>query len=195
MSVVESLDRPRREQARRERRLQVVPDSAGQPSRAPFVLLVVVILGVGLVGLLLLNTSLQQGSFAIHDLNRTTSQLEERQGVLEQRVATLQAPETLASRAQSMGMVPNTNPVFLRLSDGVVLGDAVPAKPRVTAQPTPTGTPGGQATPPAGQQTVPPGRVTPGPNGRPTPAPTQPSGQGQNHPSRAPTVPTTGGNP
>jgi hypothetical protein len=143
MSVLEGLARVRSqpgEGSQRERRLQVVPPLAGSSPRAPFVLLVVVILGGGLVVLLLLNTTLQQGSFAIHDLVRQTSALEERQGDLEQKVARLKAPESLATRAEAMGMVPNTNPVFLRLSDGAVLGNAVPARPRPkpTAKTTPT---------------------------------------------------------
>jgi len=149
---------------------------AGSSPRAPFVLLVVAILAVGLVGLLLLNTSLQQGSFAIHDLARQTSALEERQTALEQQVARLKAPESLAARAQHMGMVPNTNPVFLRLGDGAVLGDAVPARPRPTPTPKPTATgvvastPG--ATPLATPGATPAGVPVSGPKHTPRPTPT-----------------------
>ncbi len=161
MSALESTAPSRRGQElwpqvgvpqRRERWLRVVPDRAEPPARAPFVLLVVVILGVGLVGLLLLNTSLQRGSFAIHDLKRQTALLEEREGALQQKVAKLKAPANLARRAEDIGMVPNTNPVFLRLGDAKVLGDAVPAKARPV--PTPAATP---AVPPA----VPPAAPAP----------------------------------
>ncbi len=144
MSILESLARPRRE-PEPERRLQVVPQVEVSRSRSPFVLLVVVVLGAGLVGLLLLNTTLQQGAFAIHDLKVANSQLEERQGSLEHRVARLKAPENLAGRAQAIGMVPNTNPVFLRLSDAAILGTAVPARARPTPKPAPKTTP--QVTP------------------------------------------------
>lgn len=137
MSLIENLARSWREPDQPERKLHVVPHQAEAPAKGPFVLLVVAILGVGLVGLLLLNTSLQRGSFAIHDLKRQTSALAEREEVLDQRVARLKAPENLADRARHMGMVPNANPVFLRLSDGAVLGDAVPAEPQVTPKPKP----------------------------------------------------------
>ncbi len=164
MSALESLNRPVREVAPRPR-LRVVPKPEPQPSRAPFVMLVVAVLSAGLLGLLLLNTTVQQGSFTIHDLSRRTTLLEDRQAALEQRVAAMRAPEHLAGQAERLGMVPNTNPVFLRLSDGAVLGDAVPAKARQTPAPTPsanagdsispqvpTGQPGSQADTPSGTQ-------------------------------------------
>lgn len=148
MSLLHSKPTPSREPTPRKSTLRVVPRPEPAPSRAPFVFLVVLILGVGLVGLLLLNTSLQRGSFAIHELRRTTAELEERQGQLEQRVARLESPEVLARRARSLGMVPNTNPVFLRLPDGAVLGDAVPASPPPKPRPTPgpSGQPNATAT-------------------------------------------------
>lgn len=182
MSFLDNLARarPRREPESRGRQLHVVPTPAESPSRTPFVLLVVLVLSVGLVGLLLLNTTLQQGAFAIHDLARTTTSLEERQGVLEQRVAQLKAPDNLARRAQAIGMVPNTNPVFLRLSDGAVLGSAVPARPRPTPKPKPT------AKPPAAT----PGQPTPG---QPTPPAAAVGGQPQNAPSPAGSEPLPGG--
>lgn len=142
MSLLDILDPARREPVpERERWLDVVPKAPFKAPRVPFVLLVLAVLGVGLVGLLLLNTSLQQGSFAIHDLQRQTSLLADRQSELERKVAVLQAPENLAARAVKLGMVPNPNPAFLRLSDGKVLGDPTPAtappkpKPKVAAKP------------------------------------------------------------
>ncbi|MEQ7123283.1 hypothetical protein ABN034_02070 [Actinopolymorpha sp. B11F2] len=178
MSLIESLARPWREPDQPERQLRVVPARAEAPARAPFVLLVVAILGVGLVGLLLLNTSLQRGSFAIHDLKRQTSMLAEREEDLDQRVARLKAPENLAGRAQRMGMVPNANPVFLRLSDGAVLGEAVPAEARVKPRPKPK-----PSSTPAG--------ATAGSPARPTATPGQTPVQ---TPQVSPTPPTPGGN-
>ncbi|HEY8457918.1 MAG TPA: septum formation initiator family protein [Actinopolymorphaceae bacterium] len=112
-----------------QRRLYPVPDRVVQAGPVPFVLLVVGILGIGLVGLLLLNTSLQRGSFEIHDLVTQNAELEDRETALRQQVARLKAPESLDRRARALGMVPNQNPVFLRLSDGAVLGSAEPAQP------------------------------------------------------------------
>lgn len=127
MSVREILARPWQESdaasARQRPGLRVVPESSPQRSRVPFVVLMLGVLAVGLVGLLLVNTSLQQGSFVIHDLETTSSKLDDRHSVLEQRVAGLRAPDELARRARNLGMEPNTSPLFLRLSDGKVLGE------------------------------------------------------------------------
>lgn len=107
-------------------RLRVVDDAPFRPPRMPFVLFVVVLLVAGLVGLLLLNTGLQQGTFRVTELNKQAQQLRDQQEALEHQVRTLEAPQNLADRALRLGMVPNPNPVFLRLSDGKVLG--VPAQ-------------------------------------------------------------------
>lgn len=108
--------------------ISVVPDAPQRAAVAPFVVLVLVVLGVGLVGLLLLNTSLQQGSFLIHDLQAQASELRERQDELSRRVAVAQAPDTLAKRAKSLGMVVNDKPGYLRLDDGTVTGNPEPAR-------------------------------------------------------------------
>jgi hypothetical protein len=103
-------------------RLTVVDDRPFRAPRMPFVLFVVAMLGAGLVGLLLLNTSLQQGTFRVTELNQQAKDLRDQQEELERQVQSLEAPQNLADRALRLGMVPNPNPVFLRLSDGRVLG-------------------------------------------------------------------------
>lgn len=109
-------------------RLWVVDEAPFRPPRMPFVLFVVVLLVAGLVGLLLLNTGLQQGTFRVTSLTKQAQDLRDQQEGLEHQVRTLEAPDNLAGRALKLGMVPNPNPVFLRLSDGKVLG--VPQKGR-----------------------------------------------------------------
>jgi hypothetical protein len=111
---------------RPEPKLRVVYGAPFRPPRMPFVIFVVSLLAAGLVGLLLLNTELQGGTFQVTKLNNQASQLRDQQEGLEKQVRTLESPQNLADRALRMGMVPNPNPVFLRLSDGKVLG--VPAQ-------------------------------------------------------------------
>jgi cell division protein FtsB len=108
-----------------EPRLRVVYGAPFRPPRMPFVIFVVSLLAAGLVGLLLLNTELQRGTFQVTKLNAQADGLRDQQEQLERQVRTLESPQNLADRALRMGMVPNPNPVFLRLSDGQVLG--VPA--------------------------------------------------------------------
>jgi outer membrane biosynthesis protein TonB len=129
---------------RQEPKLRVVYGAPFRPPRMPFVIFVVSLLAAGLVGLLLLNTELQRGTFQVTALNQQADQLRDQQEQLERQVRTLESPQNLADRSLRMGMVPNPNPVFLRLSDGKVLG--VPAEGRAgtgTAMfgpDTPTGT-------------------------------------------------------
>lgn len=96
-------------------------------ARAPFVAAVLAILAVGLIGLLGLNTALAQDSFRLHRLQVSNKDLADREQVLRAEVDRLQAPAALAALAQAQGMVPGGPPVFLRLPDGVVLGEPVPA--------------------------------------------------------------------
>jgi cell division protein FtsB len=93
--------------------LRTVPTAALRSRRAPFVVLVLLLLGVGLVGLLVLNTSLQQASFELTDLERETTVLRDRQTALAEEAARRAAPGSLADRARSLGMVLNESPVFL----------------------------------------------------------------------------------
>ncbi|MEV6284771.1 hypothetical protein [Kribbella sp. NPDC051770] len=111
---------------KQEPKLRIVYGAPFRPPRMPFVIFVVSLLAAGLVGLLLLNTELQRGTFEVTALNQQADQLRDQQEQLERQVRTLESPQNLADRSLRMGMVPNPNPVFLRLSDGRVLG--VPAE-------------------------------------------------------------------
>jgi hypothetical protein len=132
--------------AKAQPRLRVVYGAPFRPPRMPFVIFVVSLLAAGLVGLLLLNTELQRGTFAITALSSQADQLRDQQEQLEKQVRTLESPQNLSDRALRMGMVPNPNPVFLRLSDGRVLG--VPAEGKAGAGTTMFG-PGTPTTKPA----------------------------------------------
>lgn len=134
---------PRATQAASRPRLRVVAPPRPAPRRAPFVVLVLVLLVAGLGTLLLLNTVLAQGAFRVEDLQRQVSLLTEEEEGLQQQVARLAAPARLARQARALGMVPMTTPAFLRTSDGAVLGRARPATgvvpqwARPVAQPRP----------------------------------------------------------
>ncbi|MEU4211457.1 septum formation initiator family protein [Streptomyces sp. NPDC026206] len=113
--------------ARRGARLgRLLPAGAVSARRTPFVLLVVVLLGSGLISLLLLNSSLNQGSFDLSRLQRKTTELTDEQQALQQEVDQLAAPDALERRARELGMVPGGSPAFLN-SDGTVSGSPAPA--------------------------------------------------------------------
>ncbi len=102
--------------------LTVVPKAAARTPRMPFVLLVVIILGVGLVGLLVLNTSLERGAYTSGALQVQAARLDARQQALEKSVAADQQPLRLAKRAERLGMVQNTSLAFIQLHSGKVVG-------------------------------------------------------------------------
>lgn len=108
--------------------LRLVPQGRSQAARTPFAVVLVVVLGGGLLGLLLLNTLVAQGSFTLHDLTKQSRALQQRQEELAGQVQALQAPEQLAVAATRLGMVPGGPPAFLRLPDGRVLGSPTAGK-------------------------------------------------------------------
>ncbi|MGK5642988.1 FtsB family cell division protein, partial [Streptomyces sp. URMC 126] len=126
---------------------RLLPAGTGGARRTPFVLLVVVLLGSGLIGLLLLNSSLNQGSFELSRLQRRTTELTDRQQALQQEVDQLAAPDALERRARELGMVPGGSPAFLN-PDGTVSGVPAPA-PEAGAAPADGADPAAYLPPPA----------------------------------------------
>jgi len=123
-------------------RLTVVPRRRRpQAPRLPFAILVGVVLLAGVVGLLMFNTSMQQASFTATALEASAGALHAEEQSLRMELDRLRDPQQVATRAEQLGMVPMANPAFLRLSDGRILGSAVPAAPtdgqRITPLPLP----------------------------------------------------------
>jgi len=112
--------------------LRIVPRGTPRLGRNAFGLLIGALLACGLMAVLLLNTVLAQGAFAIHSLEEEATALEIRQQALEQEVAILDTPGSLARRARDLGMVRSPLAAYLRLSDGRVLGvpTVTPGRPR-----------------------------------------------------------------
>jgi hypothetical protein len=83
------------------------------PPRAPFVLLVVGLLGGALVSLLLLNTVLAQDAFTLSELQRGNQQLSERKQALQEDINRENSPSVLHSKARSLRMVDGQRPAFI----------------------------------------------------------------------------------
>ena len=107
--------------------LRVVPPWAGRRTRGTFVVVVITGLAAGLVGLLLLNIAMQKGAFELARLDAQASELRTRQQALDLDVDRLASPARLAEQATAQGMVPTTNPVFLDIASGEVVGTPTPA--------------------------------------------------------------------
>lgn len=148
-----------------------MPSGPSTAARTPFVLLVVVLLGGGLISLLLLNSALNQGSFQLNELKNRTTELTDEEQALQRDVDAYAAPDALERRARELGMVPGGSPAFLG-PDGKVLG-----RPSTAPSPTPTADPPASPKPPAG-----PGATAGAPAGS-GPAPTA-----RTSPATAPTT-------
>lgn len=113
----------------------VAPLRAEVASRGVFALIVGGLLSIGLVGMLLINTSLAQGAFVVSALKAERAQLSEQESALNEEVTALSAPNALEQKARGLGMVPSSSPAFLSLADGSVLGKpkAAPVAPGAAA--------------------------------------------------------------
>ncbi|MDQ0403290.1 septum formation initiator family protein [Streptomyces sp. NBC_01723] len=163
------------------------PGGRGQAARAPFVLLVVVLLGGGLIGLLVLNSALSEGSFQLDDLKQETKSLTDEEQALQRDIDAYSAPRALQRRARELGMVPGGDPAFLG-PDGTVKGSPSAA---------PTGTtplvlaPEALTAPPGGVPTATPSPVGTQPPPAPSATPATPTAAATSTPSPTPT-PTPG---
>jgi hypothetical protein len=90
------------------------------PPRAPFVLLVVGLLGGTLVSLLLLNTVLAQDAFTLSELQRGNQQLSERKQALQEDINRENSPAVLHAKARALGMVDGKRPAFIDARTGRV---------------------------------------------------------------------------
>ncbi|HEY5134525.1 MAG TPA: hypothetical protein VIJ41_01935 [Candidatus Nanopelagicales bacterium] len=152
---------PSRAAVRRRPALTAVPSApATVAGRGVFALVVLAMLVTGMGVLLVLNTSLAQGAFELGALSTTRNALAIQEQQLLQQVALEESPDALQARATTLGMVPVSAPVFLRLADGAVLGTPSAAvgapRPHTTASvPVTGGAPAaGVAAAPAGAATT-----------------------------------------
>ena len=110
----------------KERPLRAVAQPTARLARFPFLLVLIGLFGIGMVGLLMLNTTLQNQVFESRTLNRQATELAYTQADLEYQLAALAAPQELARRASELGMRPNPFPAFLVLPSGKVVGKPIP---------------------------------------------------------------------
>lgn len=117
-----ALAQDRQPRDRRRERLRPVPSRPTVIGRVPFLLILASVLVVGMVGVLVLNTSLQSRAFEVRKLQRQASELAYLRADLEATSRHLATTEELARRATGLGMVPNPYPVYLVVPTGEVRG-------------------------------------------------------------------------
>ncbi|WP_432559190.1 hypothetical protein [Granulicoccus sp. GXG6511] len=106
-----------------QRRLRLVPQPRPRMARLPFLTLLIALVGAGMVGLLLLNTSLQNQAFKASELRRTAAEMAYSVGELEQLLTEAESTRELSRRATALGMRPNRDIAFVQVPDGLVSGE------------------------------------------------------------------------
>jgi hypothetical protein len=93
--------------------------------RVLYAVVTVASLFVIFIAQLLLSIVVSDGAYRIAGLQTEQRDLTRQEQALSERLDLLASPQNLAAQAESLGMVlSTTTPVFLRLSDGVIVGDA-----------------------------------------------------------------------
>jgi cell division protein FtsL len=145
--------------ARRAHRTQNIRGSGTTPQRqvgtvpkAPFVVMVMVVLIVGLAAIMWLSTQAAADSYKLQEAHNEAATLSLRVEQLRQEVALAESPTKLAEAAAKLGLVLAGDPAKLkRLPDGTV---EVYGKPSAVEAPAPPPPP--VQAPPATQTPVPP---------------------------------------
>ena len=109
------------------------PEAAPLPialPRAPFLLLMVGLVVVGVLGVLVLNTKINENSFRLNDLQTNQAGLDLQEQQLARNLADLESPGNLRAAATRLGLVPAGTPAFINLPDGRVVGVPQPAAGR-----------------------------------------------------------------
>jgi hypothetical protein len=147
------------------------------------------VLALGMLGVLFLNALISAGAFRRYDLEIDLIYLAEEEEALSSAVQQAESPVEVERRARALGMVPAKAPVFLRLADGALLGEPVPAPaatapvdlsdaPGIQPSPSPSDTPSQPGTAdeaateplptPSGSSSEPAGASIPSPQPTPT---------------------------
>ncbi|KRE30769.1 hypothetical protein [Agromyces sp. Soil535] len=124
-----SLPAPRRSPSPKpERRLRPAPEP-GRRTKPRLAYAIIALGGVALivVAQLLLSIAVAQGAYEIDAYQVQQAELAREEQKLAEDLDRVESPQYLAENAEALGMVPNANPVYLRLSDGVVLGEPTAA--------------------------------------------------------------------
>lgn len=105
----------------------VAPLRPERASRGFFAVIVAGMLALGLVIMLVINTSVAQTAFTVTELRSQQRELARTEAALTEALATAAAPPVLEAKARALGMVPSGRPVFVTIPEGSIRGKAKPA--------------------------------------------------------------------
>jgi hypothetical protein len=117
-------------------RLRVAPPPPVRVPRAPFVGLILVLVVGGVLGILAVNTKINENAFKLEKLQQQQAKLDVDQQQLEKEIADQKAPGNLTANARKLGLVDSDELAYIRLPDGKVIGVPHPVEgaPAITSQ-------------------------------------------------------------
>ncbi|WP_350346867.1 hypothetical protein ABIQ69_09420 [Agromyces sp. G08B096] len=126
MSAVPAQSLPipaKRGEEKPHRRLRPVAEP-GTRQRPKLVYAIIALGGIAVIVVvqLLFSVAMTEGAYEIDDYELRQVQLAREEQKLRETIDALESPQSVAQKAEALGMVPNAAPVYLRLSDGAVLG-------------------------------------------------------------------------
>jgi hypothetical protein len=115
---------PERVEEHKRTHLEVVPTRSQRRARprALYAAMAVGTLLVIVVAQLLLSIGISQGAYQLESLQVKKTQLQRSYQAASEDLNRVSSPQNLAANANALGMVSNSSPAYLRLSDGAVLG-------------------------------------------------------------------------
>lgn len=105
----------------------VAPLRPERASRGLFAVVITGMLALGLVIMLVVNTSVAQTAFTVSELQSQQRELARTEAALTEALSAAAAPPVLEAKARAIGMVPSGRPVFVTIPSGEIKGKAKPA--------------------------------------------------------------------
>ncbi|WBC17067.1 hypothetical protein O7600_09645 [Micromonospora sp. WMMA1998] len=117
-------------------RLRVAPPPPIRVPRAPFVALILVLVVGGVLGILAINTKINENAFRLEKLQQQQAKLDVDEQQLNKEIAEQKDPGNLTANARKLGLVESEDPAYIRLPDGKTIGVPHPAEgaPSATSQ-------------------------------------------------------------
>jgi cell division protein FtsB len=106
--------------------LRPVPEQRRRP-RLAYAITALSGIAAIVIAQLLFSVAMTEGAYEIDGYRVAQTKLDRETQVLREQIDALESPQFLAANAEALGMVPNAAPVYLRLSDGAVLGQPTAA--------------------------------------------------------------------
>ncbi|QOC91078.1 septum formation initiator family protein [Micromonospora craniellae] len=113
-------------------RLRVAPPPPVRVPRAPFAALVVVLVVGGVLGILAVNTKINENAFRLDELQQEQAKLNVEQQQLTKQIAESESPGNLTAQARRLGLVESGELAYIRLPDGKIIGVPQPAGGQVS---------------------------------------------------------------